>query len=249
MTGIRDSAVGQSQVEQAPKIGFFGKIPSHGDFVRRAFPSGLSKRWDGWLQAGLTQSREALGEDWLDVYLSSPIWRFCLSAGLCGESQWIGAMMPSVDRVGRYYPLTTVTEIPASRSLFGTATIAASWLAPLEETMLATLEGDSLTAEELEIRLAALPPLISPESPSKVTERELTEREGIAAIQLADCMHLEDAPGLMADALARHARGDFSLWWSNGSAHLLPSARLYTDLPPVELFWTLLGEQADAHSI
>ena len=78
-------------------IGFFGKIPSHGDFVRRAFSTELRRRWDAWLQAGLTQSRETLGDDWLDSYLSSPMWRFCLSAGLCGESQPRGPLLSSDD--------------------------------------------------------------------------------------------------------------------------------------------------------
>jgi len=229
------------------RIGFFGKIPSHGDFVRRAFSIELSRRWDAWLQAGLTRSRETLGDDWLDSYLSSPIWRFCLSAGLCGESQWIGAMMPSVDRVGRYYPLTTVTGIPANCSLFGAATMAASWLALLEEAMLTTLEGDGLTAEELEARLHTLSPLFDHGPPgTTAAQGQLAERDGIVSIRLADSAELEDAPGLMADALARNSRGIFSLWWSGGSARVSPGARIYTDLPPAELFWTLLDEKAAA---
>jgi len=223
-------------------IGFFGKIPSHGDFVGRAFPADLKKRWDGWVQAGLTRSRETLGNEWLDSYLSGPIWRFCLSAGLCGESQWIGAMMPSVDRVGRYYPLTAVTEIPTNCSLFGTAAISASWFGPLEEALLATLEGDSVTAEELAARLSSLAPLATYESPGTAQEPQLKDREGFASVQLANWAQLKDAPGLMADALARRSCGDFSLWWSSGSAHVSPSARVYTDLPPAELFWMLLYE-------
>ena len=222
--------------------GFFGKIPSHGDFVRRVFPVELSKPWDGWLQAGLTQSRERLGGDWLDAYLSSPIWRFCLSAGLCGQSQWIGAMMPSVDRVGRYFPLTIATEIPADRSLFGTAATAASWFGALEETMLMTLEGEGLTADELEARLVVLPGLVEQGFAEAPAEPLLTDGEGFGFVQLANHAHLNDAPGLMADALARRCWGDFSLWWGGGSAHVSRGSRIYADLPPAEQFWTFMHD-------
>src|SRR5262245_21977886 len=54
----------------------------------------------------LSSSREALGDGWLDAYLSGPIWRFLLGAGVAGPSPVIGTLMPSVDRVGRYFPLT-----------------------------------------------------------------------------------------------------------------------------------------------
>jgi type VI secretion system protein ImpM len=228
--------------DPGPRIGFFGKIPSHGDFVRHAFPSELSKRWDSWLQAGLRHSRETLGDDWLDAYLSSPIWRFCLSAGLCGKSQWLGAMMPSVDRVGRCFPLTVVRELPADSSLFGTAASTGSWFGALEETILTTLEADSMTAEELEAQLTALPPLVERESQGTGTEPQLTDGDSFAAVRLPDSGHVEDAPGLMADALARRSCGDFSLWWSGGSAKVSPGARIYADLPPADLFWTLLRE-------
>ena len=89
-----------------PAPGFFGKVPSHGDFVARRLPAAFVSVWDGWLQAGLADSRERLGADWLAAYLYSPIWRFALDAGVCGPQAWAGLMMPSVDRVGRYFPLT-----------------------------------------------------------------------------------------------------------------------------------------------
>jgi len=86
--------------------GFFGKVPSHGDFVSRRLPAGFVAPWDAWLQAGLAESRVRLGERWLPLYLNSPVWRFALGAGVCGPQAWGGVVMPSVDRVGRYFPLT-----------------------------------------------------------------------------------------------------------------------------------------------
>lgn len=230
--------------EADPRIGFFGKLPSHGDFVRRALPSALTKPWDNWLQAGLTASREKLGDAWLDCYLSAPIWRFCLSGGVCGEAQWMGAVMPSVDRVGRYFPLTAATAIPPNRSLFGMATTAHSWLTSLEEVMLTTLEEDCLTADEVARQLAAIDPLDISASAEIVPEhRQLSEQDCCVALALADPELVADAAGTLADALAQRSCGGFSLWWSSGSEHVAASVRVYTNLPPAELFWTLLRNE------
>ncbi|EIC30761.1 MULTISPECIES: type VI secretion system-associated protein TagF [Methylomicrobium] len=97
------------QPQSAP--GFYGKIPSHGDFLSRRLPRQFIEPWDQWLQAGLTASREQLGPAWLDTFLISPIWQFALPAGLCGNDAWAGVMMPSVDRVGRYFPLTLAAKV------------------------------------------------------------------------------------------------------------------------------------------
>lgn len=44
--------------------------------------------------------------------MSVPIWRFCLTAGLAGPDRIIGILMPSVDRVGRRFPLTLMSTLP-----------------------------------------------------------------------------------------------------------------------------------------
>ena len=87
-------------------IGFHGKIPARGDFVRAGLPRAFADAWDGWMQRMLAASRSGLGEDWLPAWLEGPVWRFALSPGTCGPDAALGLWMPSVDRVGRYFPLT-----------------------------------------------------------------------------------------------------------------------------------------------
>ena len=86
--------------------GFYGKLPARGDFVRGALPRDFTDRWDAWLNPAIAGSRLCMGEDWLPAFLEAPVWRFALSAGLCGERAALGLMLPSVDRAGRYFPLT-----------------------------------------------------------------------------------------------------------------------------------------------
>ena len=93
-------------------VGFYGKLPSHGDFLRRRVSDGFVDAWDSWLRECLAASRTALGAKWLDVYLTSPAWRFVCAPGACGPAPVIGLLAPSVDQVGRYFPLTVVAELP-----------------------------------------------------------------------------------------------------------------------------------------
>src|SRR5262245_9131785 len=111
----------------AGSTGFHGKVPARGDFVTRNLPHSFVAPWDDWLQAGLAASREHLGEGWLPVYLESPVWRFVLDAGVCGPESWAGVLMPSVDRVGRYFPLTIAEPLPAGAHPLVTAVTAAPW--------------------------------------------------------------------------------------------------------------------------
>jgi type VI secretion system protein ImpM len=87
-------------------IGFHGKIPARGDFVQAGLPRAFTDPWDGWMQRMVAASRAVLGEAWLPAWLEAAVWRFVLSSGICGPGAVIGLWMPSVDRVGRYFPLT-----------------------------------------------------------------------------------------------------------------------------------------------
>jgi type VI secretion system protein ImpM len=128
--------------------GFFGKIPSHGDFVARRLPAGFTGPWDAWLQAGMADSRARLGDAWLPTYLNSPIWRFALAAGVCGPQAWSGVMMPSVDRVGRYFPFTIAAGMDGRVP-------SAGWYESLEALALTAL-GDGFSLPGFDAALLAL---------------------------------------------------------------------------------------------
>ena len=76
--------------------GFYGKLPSHGDFLRRRVSDAFVDAWDAWLRECLAASRTALGARWLDVYLTSPAWRFVCAPGACGPAPVLGLLAPSV---------------------------------------------------------------------------------------------------------------------------------------------------------
>ncbi len=168
---------------QAQPPGWHGKLPSLGDFASRRLDASFIEPWDGWLAAGLLALREARPDGWLDDYLGSPSWRFLLMpgvlAGEAGRQAWAGVLMPSVDRVGRYFPLTLVQPLQGGPASTQEMAGLWQWLARLDELARDALFED-WTADRLEQELArmALPALSAlspglvpgPASPGAVVE-------------------------------------------------------------------------------
>jgi type VI secretion system protein ImpM len=86
-------------------IGYFGKLPAKGDFVRAGLPEAFCAAWDGFCREILHEARGALAENFEPVWMESPIWRFLVPAGIFGPAV-LGVWLPSVDRVGRIFPFT-----------------------------------------------------------------------------------------------------------------------------------------------
>ena len=122
-------------------VGLFGKLPARGDFVRDGLPSSFVAPWDDWLQQMLAASRQRLGESWLPAWLEAPVWQFALAPGVCGAGAVLGVMLPSVDRVGRYFPLTLAAVLPGGSDPAGED--AQAWLDGAEAAGRAALEQDA----------------------------------------------------------------------------------------------------------
>jgi protein phosphatase/serine/threonine-protein phosphatase Stp1 len=120
--------------------GVFGKLPSYGDFVRRGLPSAFVDPWDAWLQRGLGAARDTLGPGFDAAWAAAPVWRFCLPAGVCGESAVAGVLLSSQDSVGRRFALTLAEQFPAGAQLPGP-----DWFGALEQAGVAARDqGDSI---------------------------------------------------------------------------------------------------------
>ena len=89
--------------------GYFGKLPMRGDFIQRNMSAEFVHTWDNWLQSVIATSHHNLGHKWLEHYLVSPIWRYLIPQQ--SETYQLGVMLPSVDKVGRYFPFTVSTNI------------------------------------------------------------------------------------------------------------------------------------------
>jgi type VI secretion system protein ImpM len=108
--------------------GLYGKLPAHGDFVRRGLPDGFVAGWDAWLQAAIPTARDLLGESFGQTWDAAPAWCFRLAAGACGPAAMAGVMLPSRDMVGRRFPLTLAEPLPP-----GAAPPNQGWYAALRQ--------------------------------------------------------------------------------------------------------------------
>lgn len=96
------------------RIGFFGKLPTHGDFVSWGLPVELQRQLQDWLQSGLQTVHEKMGEGWRGAFKAMPSWRFIVEQGLWSPLPLAGVLVPSADRVGREFPLVILSQIHAS---------------------------------------------------------------------------------------------------------------------------------------
>jgi type VI secretion system protein ImpM len=142
-------------VGDLPTVGFYGKLPCRGDFLQRRVPGEFVEPWDAWLRECLTESRRQLQERWLDAYLVSPVWRFVLAGGLCGAKTYAGVLLPSVDLVGRYFPLTIVAGWEVALSAFVLAGSQGSWFELIQALALEALEAPLLDLDDFDRRVAA----------------------------------------------------------------------------------------------
>lgn len=218
-------------------LGMCGKIPSRGDFVAQQLTAGFVDSWNEWLQAVMAVSREQLGQAWLETYLTSPVWHFALSAGVCGADAVLGTLMPSVDQVGRHFPFTLARTMPGTPVH---ARLQADWATELQQQILLTLEDDFVferwhdTLQQAEISWPeALSVNTSQVQQSAVRPAWVIRHQGQ---QQDDAV---DAAVLLHHSY-RQQFGRYCLWWTQGS-ELVPACTLVSSgLPQVSQYAAML---------
>jgi type VI secretion system protein ImpM len=216
--------------------GLYGKLPAKRDFVAFNTPRAFLEVWEPWLQMGVATSRQLLAEAWRDAYLSAPIWRFWLGASFCGEAA-LGAFMPSIDGVGRYFPLTIFVgegtgSLPPPEIEPNT-----DWFDAVETILLDALQPerdfDSLTAA-----VAALAAPIQSPPETSVGGMALLTDGAIVARDFGE----EFAVALRAARRFgyRQTFAGQSFWWTIGGEGIQPTALVSPGLPRPERFAEML---------
>ena len=231
--------------------GFYGKLPARGDFVGRRLARGFVDAWDSWLQHAILASRTELGNGWLGLYLSSPIWRFALSPLACGPEAVAGVMIPSVDSVGRYFPLMIGSAVGADIDVEELVTGSDDWYAAIETRILSTLE-EGFAFESLEVSL--------PVEPAQAGAGAQGD-DVIAPPGWHFPASAERRPSEAALDRLRGARKPLSIWWTDGSDYIAPCCVISAGLPPPHAFasmldglwgergWLMLDEPADGEDL
>jgi type VI secretion system protein ImpM len=221
-------------------VGLYGKLPTHGDFLRRRVADDFVAGWDSWLQRCIADSRAILGEQWLETYLTSPVWRFALGPHVCGAAPLAGLLIPSVDRVNRYFPLTLVWPTPVELSTLEVAIRFQRVFERGERLLLDTLAMEQFDFADFDRRVMALAQYLDTPDPTGEGALRLTSESATAVMFAADrprCIPLHAASALQAPALQilgcqlDASSGSLGLWWTDGSAAVAPSWLMTRGLP------------------
>lgn len=225
-------------------VGFYGKLPSHGDFVSRRLPRQFIEPWDEWLQGCIAASRERLGKQWLELFLVSPIWQFGLAPGLCGEQAWAGVMMPSVDKVGRYFPLTLAVSVNPSQ-LAGLFESSCDWFDVLSELALSSLDYE-FDLQAFDERLHGLDlNACFPDADSETAANQFLSGEAkqAFAFELASVTDTAGAFAGLAEQLKQRFLAGSSYWRSAPDSGGKVAFLFCEGLPPAEAYQGFLNGQ------
>ena len=222
--------------KQASLGGLYGKVPAFADFVHRRLPMSFVEPWSAWLDRSIIESRAEIGERWVEVYLSSPPWRFALDAGIAGPAGWLGVFASSVDEVRRCYPITVAVSTTPGLALRDLSGDAEPLFKALEATALALIDGsappDAAMTRLDELALSAS--LVGATTLSRGTTERLrmdSAYESIAAMA-ADLGADFIAPAVSSPAL--------SAWWHGGFRDRPAASLVVAGLPSADLFASFL---------
>ncbi|MDE1150594.1 MAG: type VI secretion system-associated protein TagF [Azospirillaceae bacterium] len=212
--------------------GFFGKIPARGDFVSRRLDPSVVRPLDEWLQASLATSQRQMGEGWLPSYLDTPVWRFVLGPGVCGDTTIAGVLMPSVDRVGRYFPLVLAVPLPGCMAPTRLIESGRAWFDKVEDLALTSLD-DSFDFDGFDAaaRNLGLPPYDTTRGPAESNAFRVGLNSGTLNGAVNGQAPMAAAYGQLLDQVLIGFNNSFSLWWTSGSDKVASSLLISPGLP------------------
>jgi type VI secretion system ImpM family protein len=160
------------------KTGFYGKLPSNGDFLSRNLSHEITLSIDEWFQISMTQLRHRL-PDWSYFFNSSPSWFFLVPCNFFSTKAYAGYIAPSIDRVGRCFPLIILKEI--HKDVVLNIDSLQQWYLSTE-TIVQNCLRSNVSADELMISLDKI------EMQSKPTVKELQDHESTSQNDILDVL-------------------------------------------------------------
>jgi type VI secretion system protein ImpM len=219
------------------RCGLFGKIQSKRDFIAVGTPRLFLSVWEPWIQSAISASRTRLGRDWQPAFLTAPVWRFWLGADVCGKTV-LGATMASMDKLGRYFPLTLIA-LASEKEPIAPPEIDPQdqWFALVEGLLFMTLEQDRCF-EDITHALESLPPP-AVAKPGSATQRAILLPQGASLARVCS----ESFVSAFADArVGGHglAYAANTCWWTVGGEGYEPVVLTALRMPDPYLYVGML---------
>lgn len=168
---------------QPQAVGWYGKLPSRGDFLGQGFPQPWLQAWDDWLQRAMADATRRVGTPLLrERLLAMTPWQCIVLPGDAGEHAWHGVVIATADRVGRAFPLLLAEGLDAASLEHATlgqlgerARQMAGWLREAAQTLPAR-DFEAGAAQWCEIDWPAAPADATGTTLAALREREPSAR-------------------------------------------------------------------------
>lgn len=206
------------------RVGYFGKMPKAGDFVSRNVDTAVKEGFDRWLQDSMSESRSQMKEAWLGAFLTAPIWRFLLLGQFGGDKALLGIMIPSVDKVGRYFPLSILIELFDVELSQETVVGCDLLLHEFEDLLLGVL-SEEFDQDFFDYQLGS------------AARKHLDKPFQVQAETMDNRLHTMDGLAQQLDGM--RVQGG-SIWWSEGSDSRDADLLVYRGMPGSTVFASFL---------
>lgn len=203
--------------------------------------------WDQWLATEIQTRSANSARQWLNAYLQSPTYHFVAGPDCITSAQhqpMAGVLMPSVDKVGRYFPLAICTLLPALPNNIRDTAVLMQWLQQLDDIAANALHEDwSIAAFEDALTLHPAPT----QSPTATTEQAdiltLPNQPDIyEAMTLHQPCHVTSQRLTQAWSPVDADSSPKSWWWKAPTIDFAtPSISVYSGLPQGIDFASLWG--------
>lgn len=228
--------------ELSRAVGWYGKMPAAGDFVRRRLRSEVVNWWHRWLEQALPHLK--INPSSQSMFFHAPIWNFALPASHGVDMVQLGCIAPSRDRVGRLYPLLVSLYMPVqyyeSQMLEGSSRF-------YQQAGQTLLQAVSLgcSVEQFDKSLSSIPLTMTAMLKRKTVEETVQSSGDILSILNAGheeppVEKIEELSSAWPD-LAKYfnPNGSNSYWWTNQATGAASRAQVHGGQPNNALFKTL----------
>lgn len=221
-------------------FGYFGKLPTFGDFIHQVLPQDFTNGFHEWLQFSMASARESLGDEFLTYYLNCPSWKFIMSPGVCGMQAVAGVTIPSVDKVGRYFNFTLATVLPAGSNPISYVLANREGFKSMELLALDILESD-YSAHEVEVKVR--------EAAQQFNRKEqfadkVETNPDFLQVTIDRPLPFADQASSLLNHLVQEKLGGFSAWWYGQEGQTLSNMVVCRGMPAEEVYLQLLTVQS-----
>ncbi len=130
----------------------FGKLPTEGDYIRVGSDRALLDFLDAWLTSAWSEFMLTAEDRWEEHYRVATLWWFAApfeAGSVCG------VICPSLDAVGRLFPIVVASRSTTSDAL-AALTSSTPWFDAVQEAVLQALEHPGQSASTLHARVNEL---------------------------------------------------------------------------------------------